>query len=237
MDIESKYGAKSTFFFLLSTKMLEVEGCRIEGIKKKLRSITDAGWEIGLHGGHDTYLDVNKMSAGKKRLENVIGKEIVGYRNHYLRFKVPTTWELLKKAGFKYDTTFGYADCAGFRNGMCYPFKPFNLNTNEYVDIWEIPLIVMDTSLFEYMKLDMNSAWCIVRSLVDITEKLHGVMTVLWHNPSMVGARGELYEGLLQYCHARGAWMTSAETIWKNSVKTCLDKNNIENPAIQFLTV
>lgn len=53
----------------------------------------------------------------KRRLEEVLGKKVVGYRNHYLRFRVPDTWELLSKAGFKYDTTFGYSDCAGFRNG------------------------------------------------------------------------------------------------------------------------
>jgi len=42
---------------------------------------------------------------GKK----VLGKKAIGYRNHFLKFKVPDTWTLLEKAGFKYDTTFGYA--------------------------------------------------------------------------------------------------------------------------------
>jgi len=86
------------------------------------------------------------------KLEKVLGKKIVGYRNHYLKFKVPETWGLPKEAGFKYDTTLGYADCVGFRNGMCHPFKPFDLNINSYINILEIPLIIMDRTLFDYMK-------------------------------------------------------------------------------------
>jgi hypothetical protein len=38
-------------------------------------------------------------------LESVLEKEVVGFRNHFLRFRIPDTWELLSKAGFKYDTT------------------------------------------------------------------------------------------------------------------------------------
>ena len=98
---------------------------------------------------------------------------------------MPTTWELLRTAGFKYDTTFGYADCVGFRNGMCHPFQPFNLNTDQYIDIWEIPLTIMDKTLLSYMELDMATSWEITKRLIDTTEELGGVITVLWHNTSM----------------------------------------------------
>ncbi len=54
MDLESKYGAKFTFFFLLSDHIFDIEGCKIGKLRKKLKSIADAGWGIGLHGGHNT---------------------------------------------------------------------------------------------------------------------------------------------------------------------------------------
>ena len=47
-----------------------------------------------------------------------------------------------------------------FRNGMCHPFRPFNLQTGKAVDIIEIPQVIMDDSLFDtYMRLDPDHAW------------------------------------------------------------------------------
>lgn len=215
MDLEQKYGAKSTFYLLALDESDLDFNFRIEDLKNELRNIIDNGWEVGLHGGHKAYNNLNEIKKEKERVEKVIGKKTIGYRNHYLRFQVPKTWELLKEAGFKYDTTFGYADCVGFRNGMCHPFKPFNLNTNKYIDILEIPLTIMDCTLDGYMRLDMKNAWEITKRLVDTVEKLKGVITILWHNTYMVHEMLELYEEILKYCHKRNAWMTSGEEIWR----------------------
>lgn len=215
MDLEKKYGAKSSFYFLALDKGNRDFSYRIEGLKKELRTIIDNGWEVGLHGGHEAYNNLDEIREEKERLENIIGKKVIGYRNHFMRFKVPTTWELLREAGFSYDATFGYADCVGFRNGMCHPFKPFNLNTNQYIDIWEIPLTIMDVTLGGYMQLDMPKAWEITKRLIDTVEKYNGVITILWHNTSIAGEMGKLYERILQYCSERHAWMTSGEEIWK----------------------
>ena len=215
MDLEEKHGAKSSFFFLALDSADEDFNFRIEELKNELRNIIDNGWEVGLHGGHKAYNNLDEIKKEKERLENVIGKEVIGYRNHYMRFKVPTTWKLLKEAGFKYDTTFGYPDCVGFRNGMCHPFKPFNLNTNGYIDILEIPLTIMDRTLDAYMRLDTKNAWQITKGLIDTVERYKGVITILWHNTYMVGEMLEFYERILTYCRERGAWMTSAEEIWR----------------------
>ena len=51
---------------------------------------------------------------------------MIGYRNHYLRFKLPETWKYLADAGFEYDTTLGYSNALGYRNGMCHPFRPYD---------------------------------------------------------------------------------------------------------------
>ena len=214
MDLEAKYGAKSSFYFLALDKNDLDFNFRIDALSKELRHIIDNGWEVGLHGGHVAYNNLNQLKEEKKRLEDVIGMKVIGYRGHFLRFEVPTTWELLREAGFKYDTTFGYADCVGFRNGMCHPFKPFNLNTNEYIDILEIPLIVMDATLDNYMKLDKKRAWEITQRLIDTVEKYNGVMTILWHGSKDDG-KLESYERILRYCSEKNAWMTSGEEIWR----------------------
>jgi peptidoglycan/xylan/chitin deacetylase (PgdA/CDA1 family) len=213
--LEDKYSAKSSFYLLVVNRGNIDFNYSIEDLDIELKQILDMGCEVGLHGDREAYCNLEEIIAKKKKLEKILGKKIIGYRNHCLKFNVPDTWELLRKAGFKYDTTFGYADCVGFRNGMCHPYKPFNLNSNNDVDIIEIPLIVMDNTLFDYMNLDLNGAWKIIKILIDTVEKLNGVITILWHNTYMNGEKLRLYEKILKYCYEKNAWLTSGEEIWK----------------------
>ncbi|RLI05515.1 hypothetical protein DRO22_02645, partial [Candidatus Bathyarchaeota archaeon] len=89
------------------------------------------------------------------------------------------------------------------------------LVTNKEIDILEIPLTIMDCTLFDYMKLDMEGAWKTTKLLIDVTEKYNGVITILWHNTYMVDEMLKFYEKILKYCHEKNAWMTSGEEIRK----------------------
>ena len=220
--LEGKYGAKSSFYFLATDKDIRRFRYNIEDLENELGFIVDKGWEVGLHGGYYAYNNLEEMKKEKKRLEGVINKSIIGYRNHYLRFKVPDTWELLAKAGFKYDTTFGYSDAVGFRNGMCHPFMPFNLNTNKEIDILEIPLIIMDGALFGSVK-SFEEAWEITKRLIDSVEEYNGVLTLLWHSNNFNCTFKEnwvkFYMKILEYGYEKNAWITSEEEIygrWQN---------------------
>ncbi|MCJ7634681.1 hypothetical protein MUP77_20110, partial [Candidatus Bathyarchaeota archaeon] len=104
ITLEEKYGAKSSFYFLaLEDHDLDFN-YRIQDLENELGNITDQGWEVGLHGGHDAYNNLSEIRIEKERLEKALGREVIGYRNHFLKFKVPTTWELLSNAGLKYDS-------------------------------------------------------------------------------------------------------------------------------------
>jgi len=218
MDLEEKYNAKSSFYFLATDKDIRRFRYDIEDLENELGSIVDRGWEVGLHGGYYAYNDLEEMKKEKERLEKVLGKEVIGYRNHYLRFKVPDTWELLSKVGFKYDTTFGYNDMVGFRNGMCHPFKPFNLNNNREIDILEMPLIIMDGALFGSAE-SFEEAWDTTKRLIDTVEIYNGIITLLWHSNNFNCAFRNnwiiFYEKILKYCYEKNAWMTSGEEIWR----------------------
>ncbi len=222
MDIEEEYGAISSFYFLVLDTCEIDHTFDIEELGPDAIEILDRGWEIGLHGGYETSVDLEKMISKKSRLEELIGKEVIGYRNHYLRFNTPLTWELLSQAGFKYDTTFGYSDCPGFRNGMCHPFRPYDVNKARQLDILEIPLHIMDRTLFEYyMRLDMQTSWKLILKIIDTVARYRGVVTILWHNSSMTGNELKLYEKILAYCQEKNAWITSGEQLynwWKRSL-------------------
>lgn len=213
MALEEQYGAVSTFFFLTADADINRIDYKITDVRDDLRSILKNGWEVGLHTGYYSYDDPAKIAVEKLRLEKAISRRVKGCRNHFLRFKTPDSWKILSEAGFEYDTTFGYADCVGFRNGMCHPFRPYDLEADREINLIEIPLTIMDGTLFEYMRLDDMTALSLTKTLIDTVEKYRGVITILWHNTYMVGTKLKFYEQILKYCREKNAYMSSCEDI------------------------
>lgn len=225
MSLEEKYGAKSSFYFMATEKDIRRFRYCIEDSDLELGYIIDNGWEVGLHGGYFAYMSLDEIVKEKKRLERKLGKEILGYRNHYLRMRIPNTWESLARAGFKYDCTLGYSDMVGFRNGLCHPFWPYNLAENRYINILELNLNIMDDTLFN-KGTSLESSWSNAKYLIDIARQYHGVLTLLWHNSSFDCPfrkdRAAIYERILKYGKELGAWMTSGIEIcshWNQSMR------------------
>ena len=214
IELERKYGASSSFYFLAVDRDSPDFSYDVSGLRRVFDLIADNGCEVGLHGSQAAYDSVEEMRKEKMMLEKASGRKVVGYRNHFLRFSVPLTWRLLQEAGFLYDTTLGYADCVGFRNGMCHPFRPYDAQANQTIDVIEIPLAVMDQTLFDnYMRLDMQGAWELVKRLIDVVEGCHGTIVLLWHHNNLYGDHLKFYEKILRYCLEKRALMTSGEDI------------------------
>lgn len=224
--IEEAYDARSSFFFQALEEGSQEYTYSVEDLEQDICALADRGHEIGLHGGCEAYRDPNALQREKNRLERVLNQSVSGYRNHFLKFLVPKTWHLLEQAGFLYDTTLGYPDCIGFRNGMCHPFRPFDLDTGREMAVLEIPPAIMDRTLFVSMRLDVEQAWNRIVGLIGAVERTHGVLTIIWHNTSMTGEPLDLYRKVLTYCHERGAWMTTC-----GEIEAWHAKSGIRKPA------
>ena len=164
--LEEQYGIKSTWFFKALEPGEKEFGYDLIDVSNIFSDILDAGGEIGLHGGFDTSNDMNRLLLEKNRLEKVLGEKVMGYRSHYLKFQIPKTWENLAKTGFSYDSSLGYADCAGFRSGMCHPYRPVNLDSGKEIDILEFPLHTIDDNLLnKYMRMNFDGSMNIIQGI------------------------------------------------------------------------
>jgi peptidoglycan/xylan/chitin deacetylase (PgdA/CDA1 family) len=217
LELEQKYDAKSSFYFKATSK--DPFDCTydIDDVGAELGYLSDMGWEIGLHGGFYVFNDPEELEKEKEVLEKALGEKIIGIRMHFLRFEVPETWKLIANLGFKYDSTFGYPDMPGFRNGMCHPFRPYDLRTENEIDILEIPLNIIDGTLFGYLHLEPIQAWKTIEKLIEVTERNRGVITILWHNHTFDEIYwkqwSKVYEKTLQLLEKKNAWMTSGKEI------------------------
>ncbi len=225
IKLEKRYNAISSFYILVNHNDELGYKYHVKDLEHEIGKIIDEGCEIGYHTGHHIYDNINEIVKEKKKLEQIIGEPVIGTRNHVLKFKTPDSWEILAKAGFKYDTSFHYHDMIGFRNGMCHPFQPFNLNKNKSIDIIEIPLIVSDIGFRSFMKINVSESWQYIKQIIDAVEKNKGVLTVLWHNwtfslpVSIAGWFGKdwtiLFEKILKYASEKNAWLTNCKELYE----------------------
>lgn len=227
MEIEDKYGVRSTFFFLNESKQFNILRPkewklalgRYDLNSKKIISVIQklqiGGWDIGLHGSYDSYKNKELLLKEKINLEKIVGKEAIGIRQHYLNLDIPETWEIQKSIGLKYDASFGSSLEVGFRNKQYLPFYPF---ADSFI---VIPLTIMDSTLFRNSK-SIEDAWIKCKEIIDEAEKHGALVTVLWHqrvfNEQEFPNWGEIYIKIIRYCLNKNALVTNIDGIlsWLN---------------------
>jgi hypothetical protein len=116
------------------------------------------------------------------RLQENASVSISGVRQHRLMWDHPQTALIQENAGLIYDVTLGFAMHEGFRNSYCHPFRLFDFDKNRMISTWEIPLNVMDSTLFYYRHLGFEQAESVVNELIAEVKKFNGVFSLLWHN-------------------------------------------------------
>ena len=145
-ELEDSHGFRSTFFFMSLRHGLSREGRRY-GVKNPrvaevAEKLLEGGWEIGLHADYHNHLSLSSLKEQKRRLEDVIQKQISGCRHHYLRVRFPDSWKIYAQAGFNYSSNMGWGSgFQGFRAGTCLPYQPVREHS-----LLEIPFQLMDTN-------------------------------------------------------------------------------------------
>jgi len=182
--IEKENNLSSVFFFLEKDGLHK--NSRYKFRKKKIRilirDLIEDGCEVGLHGTIQSATNLQAMRKTLRNLQKVTPRKITGVRQHYLTFTIPKTMIIQEQAGLEYDTSLGFAEHEGFRNSFCHPFKLYDFENEKMIDVWEIPLIVMDGTLFYYKNMHYEGMINSVDLLIGEIKKFKGIFTLLWHN-------------------------------------------------------
>jgi len=145
------FGVLLKYFYnarlIYDTHELETETNGSNGIRKKLSKLIEKiktrRHHIGIHPTFDAYNDSEQLKQEKNELEKNLETNINFGREHYLRFEVPTTWQIWEDNGMQW-SSMGYHDKEGFRCGVCYDYSVFNILTRKKLKLKERPLIVME---------------------------------------------------------------------------------------------
>lgn len=195
MDCSENHNAHSSFFFIPHRGTDGLDGdydIDTPWVRSLLRQIVARGHQLGLHGSYHSYRDSQQLAAEFSKLKKIAREEGAtqdswGGRQHYLRWKVPETWQGWSDAGLDFDSTLTFPEVCGFRSGTCWEYPVFNLQTRKSLALRERPLIVMETSLFSecYMNLTQQAAFHTIEKLSSICRQFDGQFTLLWHNDNL----------------------------------------------------
>jgi hypothetical protein len=197
MDTSDMLGVKSYFFFMGkgSSNLDENYNLKSNFIRNLVKRIESRGHFVGMHSTYNSHNNPTQFKNEKMELTRDIGSNISFGRGHYLRFEVPTTWQVWEDGDMEWDSTLSYADRSGFRCGVCYKFSVFNILTRKKLNLKERPLIVMDDSFATYQHDITPSAMKdAIVSLRKEVEKYNGEFVFLWHNNSFNTIKWKKYQ-------------------------------------------
>jgi len=234
MATEERVGAKSTVLFLpdqygvphytdggyryTDKVWFDGEKCSVAEV---MREIHRRGWEIGLHASWESGEHLEELKRQKEQVESALDAEIVSIRHHHLHFDIRRTPLLQWEAGFRYDSSLGFNDNIGFRNGTSHPWFLPGPNAGRDSSVIELPLVIQDKGLLESLCLGVEECaleW--TELLAERVRSVGGVLTLLWH-PRILQEHGgaEQYERTLKLLERKGAWfgtMAMIGAFWRN---------------------
>lgn len=175
-------------------------------IQKLMAFLSKNGHQIGLHTSYNTYLSIDKTKSEFTKLLDLcknlkINQCSWGGRQHYLRWSASQTAKNWAASGADYDSSLSFADKSGFRCGTCFSFPIFDLIDRKELDIIEVPLIAMDSTIIEKLNHSEKSARQALESFIALKNRCrmhNGTFTLLWHNSNLINKRQkQTYEAIL----------------------------------------
>jgi len=154
---------------------------RSPGLGERLRDLKARGHEVGSHPSYSSWNDARRLAEERESLERVVGGEVRACRQHWMRFSWSRTWTAQEQAGFSLDSTLGLNDRPGFRVGAALRHRPWNPRAGRPHALEVLPLMVMDSHLYDYAELDPEARGMRLRHFVDEVRAVSGEAAILWH--------------------------------------------------------
>ena len=221
--IEDEFDVCATYFFAVypgprSSRydcVYELEdACRFHDrdatIGSVVRELAAEGHEIGVHGSYASSLDATMLAGERRALEAAANRTLTTTRQHLLRWDVRATPRAQVAAGLTVDASLGFNRNIGFRAGTSLPYRPFDFDRDETIDVLELPLVLQEGALFlpDALALDTSLARDVSAQLIDTVAGVGGVATILFHPHSLAGTEYvDLFRATIEHALERGAWV------------------------------
>jgi hypothetical protein len=185
MEMEAECGFRSTIFAVSRRGHRRDPNYRLEQIAPHLLNATKKGFSVGLHGSYASVIEDGTLPSETLALNSQLGGKPLANRQHWLRFgRHQDLFNGIERAGLACDSTLGFSDMVGFRNGASFAFPPYDFANERPHRFLEVPLVLMDGSLEAASRsLKERPQQLADEVLGESRKRGWGGIAVLWHNP------------------------------------------------------
>jgi hypothetical protein len=187
-EMARRHGARAIVNFLVARRgrFDHAVSAAHASMRACIRSM-DRQVEVGIHPSYGSSDRLGMIAAQKSALENIIGHAVTVSRQHFLRFRSPTTFRELERLGIREEHSMGMPDNIGFRAGTCTPYPFYDLGSEEETSLMIHPFTVMDSALAYGMRLAPGAAVVAAQRMADAVRRVGGTFISVWHERFLSG--------------------------------------------------
>lgn len=164
-------------------------------VQKKLIQSLAERYAVGLHPSWRSGDELPLLQTEKMSLEQQIERSVTASRQHYIRFQLPDTYNLLLDVGITDEYSMGYGSMNGFRASTSRSFYWFNLARNQITSLRVHPFCYMDANSFFESSQTIDQAEAEWTGLEEAVRRIQGRMITIWHNTFLGTQRRFAYWG------------------------------------------
>lgn len=139
-------------------------------------------YSIGIHPSWASGDDESLLEKEINTLESATGKKITASRQHYIRFKLPQTFQTLITAGITDDYSMGYGSINGFRASVASSFYWYDLEKEQQTHLLLHPFCFMEANSFFEQKYLPQRAYEEMMHYYNVVKGVNGTLITIWHN-------------------------------------------------------
>ena len=186
LDLQKELHLHPKYFILcgeydLNDKNISLRNNNFQNLIKRLGDYAN----VGIHPSYSSYLNKEKVGSEVRNLSKVLNREITISRQHFLRLRMPLSYQILMDLDITDDYSMGYASLAGFRAGIADTYPFFDLEHDNVTNLNIHPFAVMDGTLRDYLDLNIEESFEKTTKLIDEVKKVNGTFILLWHNETL----------------------------------------------------
>lgn len=180
-----RHDIQSSFFAVGRKAHRRDPNYRLVQIAPFLRDAAAGGFSVGLHGSYRSVMEDHSLAEEAQLLAERVGHRPLSGRQHWLRFsRHQDLFDEVARAGLLADSSLGFPDMIGFRNGASFAFPPYDFAREAPYCFLEIPLVLMDGSLEAASRQLHQPAAQLAEAVLEESRAFGwGGIAILWHNP------------------------------------------------------
>lgn len=182
--IHKEYKLHPIYFILLGkeTTAFDKNADPSSNAMKQLIATLGSRYSVGIHPSYASHDSEETLKQEIGILEESIKNKIVKSRQHYIKFTLPETYEMLILQGIQDDYSMGYASGNGFRAGTSNSFLWYDLKKECEATLRVHPFAFMEATNKFYLKQKPAEAWMEWERLWHAVKKVNGTFISIWHN-------------------------------------------------------